>query len=528
MAALIQTETYTQNGALSYKNPSHGEADGRLSLFFRGVRNLNTPQLYVFLNDCAKENLQDTFLLVFNLRDCRGGKGERSLGRKAFVWLFINYPKEFYKVVHLLPEYGRWDDLFVLWCRILDLKLSSPEHIAKNYASKKHSEDVLSEIRDLQINLIKMFGNQLIQDRENMLQNQPISLCAKWAPSEKGSLNKKYDILSIICRVMKWSPQEYRKLYISPLRNYLQIVESLMCASKWDNIKFQSVPSNAMFKLRDAFNKHSPDNFNEWKLKLASGNTKINSKLLMPHEIIASLKKYEMCDVIIEQQWEVLEKNAINSKSFDKALFVIDVSNSMQTWGWRQNNIPKNYFPIDIAVALGILGSHASQGPWHNHIITFHTSPELIVLPEESLWERYAIIKSIPWSGSTDIQKVFDLILTKATQENISPSEMPEKIFIVSDMQFNHVENTKQTNLSALQNKYKTYNYTIPHLVFWNVVGDGSDFPSQNHQNTTLISGFCPNIVRGVFQDSNISPYSIMRQIIDDPRYDAIRNALQL
>ena len=128
--------------------------------------------------------------------------GERSLGRKAFVWLFINYPQEFQKVVHLLPEYGRWDDLFVLWCRILDLKLSSPEHIAQNYASKKHSEDVLSELHDLQVNLIKMFGDQLIQDRENMLQNQPISLCAKWAPSEKGSLNKKYDIRDIIRGIM--------------------------------------------------------------------------------------------------------------------------------------------------------------------------------------------------------------------------------------------------------------------------------------------------------------------------------------
>ena len=78
--------TTTANGALSYSTPdTSNNYTGRISLFFKGVRGLSIPKLYQYLSKCAKESLLDTFLLVFHLRDCRGGKGERDLGRKATI-----------------------------------------------------------------------------------------------------------------------------------------------------------------------------------------------------------------------------------------------------------------------------------------------------------------------------------------------------------------------------------------------------------------------------------------------------------
>ena len=87
---------YTQNGALSYSKPDvSGGNNGRLSLFFKAVRELDSDQLYKYLEDSVHESLVDTFVLCFHLRDSRGGKGERLLGRHALAWLCVNYPIEF-------------------------------------------------------------------------------------------------------------------------------------------------------------------------------------------------------------------------------------------------------------------------------------------------------------------------------------------------------------------------------------------------------------------------------------------------
>ena len=99
----------TANGAVSLATPDpSSESSGRLSLFFKSVRGLNAPRQYQYMVDASQESVTDAYLLAFHTRDCRGGKGERELGRRCLVWLFINYPRLFAKVAKLLPEYGRW------------------------------------------------------------------------------------------------------------------------------------------------------------------------------------------------------------------------------------------------------------------------------------------------------------------------------------------------------------------------------------------------------------------------------------
>ena len=221
--ALLSSNILTSNGAISYSSPDiNGKYTARLTLYFKCNRDLNILKLYSMLNDSARENLLDTFLIVFNLRDCRGGKGERNLAKKAWIWLFINYPNEFSKIIYLIPEYGRWDDVLCFWPRILDLKLVSVEYISKNYCSKLHSEESREELKRLQLEFVKLIGNQLIKDKQSMLKGEPISLCAKWAPSEKGILNSKYQSVSLLCKTMNWSLTEYRKDYLTPLRKNLQ------------------------------------------------------------------------------------------------------------------------------------------------------------------------------------------------------------------------------------------------------------------------------------------------------------------
>lgn len=61
-------------------------------------------------------NLPETAISVkwlFYARDVRGGLGERRLFRACMVPLAKEFSEYVAPVVALVPEYGRWDDL---WC----------------------------------------------------------------------------------------------------------------------------------------------------------------------------------------------------------------------------------------------------------------------------------------------------------------------------------------------------------------------------------------------------------------------------
>ena len=104
--------TTTENGAISLSTPDKTrKTDGRVSIFFRAVRGLTNEKMIEYLNKASVEDIVDTFVLVFNLRDCRGalGKGERDLARTGFCWLMLNHPHRFMRVFDLIEGYRRWD-----------------------------------------------------------------------------------------------------------------------------------------------------------------------------------------------------------------------------------------------------------------------------------------------------------------------------------------------------------------------------------------------------------------------------------
>ena len=217
-----------------------GEKNGILKLFYMSVRGLNVPRLYEYLSESAKESIIDTFLLVFHIRDCREGKGEKYLGRKSLVWLFLNYPDEFSKIFKHISEYGRWDDFLYFFPNILEL--NNIEYITNNYKSNISGEIHLNKLRKLQDNIVKYLSKQLLKDKKNMEKGEEVSFCAKWMPTERCSIDREYNLVKILCKKMKVSKKEYRKFYISPLRSYLNIVEKMICENRWNEINYSNVP----------------------------------------------------------------------------------------------------------------------------------------------------------------------------------------------------------------------------------------------------------------------------------------------
>ena len=488
--------THTWNNALSYSTPDLSrEKEGRISLFFKAIRGCSDDSLFQYLEKSSKEDIIDTIILCFNIRDCRGGKGEREIGKKIFIWLFFNKISLFSKIFHLLPEYGRWDDLLII--------------LVQNYSTKEQEE--------VQKEILLLYINQLKEDKSDMLEGKPITLCAKWCPTENDSDDRKYKLVDKICKQMKISKREYRTQYLTPIRSYLKIVEKFMCENRWDEIDYSKVPSCAIKKLKKAFKKHSPEIFAEWKKKLNNGEVKVNANQLYPHDLIKEIRTNNYNDVVCKAQWEKLEKNAEELGVLEKCLCVIDTSGSMED---------NNYLPSDVACGIGLLVSSVCKGEFHNKVITFSDNPVFFDINEENIYNRYLKLKSANWAMSTNIQKVFDLILTKCEKANVPYESMPEKIIIVSDMQFNNCTNNS-TNFEEIEKKYSNSKYKRPNIIFWNVNGSITDFPVTVDDNgTCLISGFSPSIMKSVMETKEFNSYEIMRTTIDSERYKKVKELL--
>lgn len=496
----------TTNNALSLSSPDPSEkTSGRIGLFFKAVRGLSVSDLEKYLFQASEESLVDTCALVFHLRDCRQGKGERALGRVAFRWLMERSCTTMINLIKYIPEYGRWDDLFSVW---------------------PGAYPTLCDLTPV----VRLVSNQLKQDLADMNNGKPISLCAKWVPSENSSLDKKYNVVDILCLDLKINRKEYRKKYITPLRSYLKIVEKYMCEKRWDEIEFNQVPSCAMKRLKKAFEKHTPETFREWRSKLQSGETKVNAKVLAPHEICAQLKRARVLDEVCEAQWKVLEEQVRKNLKLSSILVVVDVSGSMCDWPCQTNKSRdlSGFLPVDVSCALGLLISGAVKGEFRNHVITFHEQPTFQVIPDGTLFDRLSAIRRIPWGSNTNFQAIFDMILERGSSANLSQKDMPENILVISDMQFDQANHgNTMTNFEQVDAKYKQSGYTRPGIIFWNVCAGHNDFPvTVSDHGTAMISGFSPAILNAFLDGKGYDPYSIMRVTIDSERYKPITDAI--
>jgi len=502
-SALRKIYTTTWNGAKSYKVVDNKDKNDpecyneRLTLFYKANRNIN-EKLDNMMHSSCEEHLIDTFLISFNKRDCRGGSGERQVGRDMFVYLARNYPNHFIKVIHLIGDYGRFDDLLYLLPSISN-------------TSKEVEESVLEYIK-----------NTLESDKNKMNNGESTTILAKWLPSENDSKDRKYKIVDTICKYMKITPKQYRKDYITPLRAYLNIVECLMCSRRWEDIDFNKVPSCAMHKLKYAFEKHTPESFRSWKDGLRNNETKVNAKQLFPHEIIKQINEVGHDDLLIAQ-WKVIEQQIEEYGSFKDCLVVVDTSDSM-----RQDDS----LPLHNACALGLLVSNFVKGDFHNLVITFNDIPEFVEIPDGNIVQRFNHIKQISWGGSTNLQKTFEIILKRCIEHKVKQEDCPKKIIIISDMQFNTIEGYNQgqkTNLEDINEKYSKSGYTRPDIIFWNVASCYTDdFPVTTDDNgTCIISGFSPAIIKSLLTNDKLSSVSIMNTNIHSERYNPIKEALE-
>jgi len=403
-------------------------------------------------------------------RDVRGGAGERDTFRNLLVNLLDNgHTGVIARLIAKVPEIGRWDDLFVLIGKSDQIDAIIAETVAQALVEKN-------------------------------------GLCAKWLPRE----GKKYS--RFFMNAFELTERQYRKLIVG-LSN---TVEQKMCAHQWDQIEFGKIPSLAAKNYQKAFNRHTPELYQEYIDGLASGKTKINAGAIYPYDVIRGLNGVAG---IADAQWKALPDYMEGSE--ENLLAIIDVSSSMSS------RVSDNLSCMDVAISLGMYVAERSKGAFKDKFITFDSYPRLIDLSHaKGLAQRYNITKSAPWGGSTNLELTFKLILETAVKNKVPASDMPTKIILWSDMQFNSAARgwDKESAFIMIDNMYAAAGYKRPDIIFWIVAANVPNFPvTFGAGKTAMLSGFSPAIMKAVLAQTDVpemTPMSMMLEAVNIDRYN--------
>lgn len=458
--ALRTRDNFTENGMVTNSSTLNSCVD----LFFTigAMRGQDKQRLLANFSKAFIENPLTALRILFWVRDVRGGAGERQIFKDIMMYLVENHTEALTKNLKQVPEYGRWDDLLVLFGTKLDKQVK------------------------------EMIATAL---------NENNGLCAKWMP-RKGK-----DAIALE-RFMGLKPKEYRKMLVEKTK----VVEQLMCANQWESVTYEHVPSLAMARYSKAFDKHDQSRFSEYK----TGGTKVNASAVYPYDVIKTLR-YGDKDLSIKQ-WESLPNFMLDNKEL--LLPVCDVSGSMSSPAGSNSNLTC----MDVCISLGLYISERNEGAFKDAFITFSNTPQLQYL-KGKLMDRFTQLQNADWGMSTNLESVFNLVLNQAKKFNVPVTEMPTTILIMSDMEFNSaVGRSSFSALDMIREKYESAGYPMPKLVFWNIQSrNAGNYPVQvTDEGTALISGFSPAILKSLLTGEDMSPIAIMNKTVNSPRYEAI------
>lgn len=494
----------TLNGARTLK--SSGKAVSDLFFALGNVRTSDTKtNMNLFINALI-EDAERTLKILFYARDIRGGQGERKFFRDALKEILVGKetklvfdstpnsgrtPMDFHNLlVMLCAEYGRFDDYFDVMEEILK--------------EKKYSDSLFLT----SVNMFSWIKQYLTVDEEGNLVggNQ---LLFKWLPRKGLYTNR-------LRKFMGMDRKTYRKLLVSST----ETVEQKITRKEYDSIEFQKLPSLALKRHTKFFNKNIEARFLKYKESLAKGEVKINASTLYPYDVIDYVKRDEID--LANGAWKALPNFFESNKNI---LPVIDVSHSMGAM------VTPKITAMDVAVGLGIYLSEHIKGYFNNNFITFHTEPELIKMKKNTFTENYRDVLRAPWGGSTNLMKVFELVL-KATQNSTNKATVPDAIIIVSDMEFNEATGrNNKTNFEAIEKMYQKAGFKRPNLIFWNVTKKvDKNFPVTADENgTVLLGGFSPAIMGyliDIIDDKEVNTNRLIDVVTQSERYNAVEDLL--
>lgn len=482
---------FTENGAVALKSTGSKVYD----LFALGgaYRSRSVEDCILLFKEAFEEDKVLALKALFYLRDCRGGQGERRFFRICYSWLAKNVPAAAIKNLQHVPSYGRWDDLFVL----LDTPIA---------------EDVG--------HLVK---RQLALDMQDAMGNKAISLLGKWMPSENAHSKATKEKAIWLRRYLSMTSKQYRQM-LSKLRAHLNVLERLMSANRWDEIEFDKIPSKAGLVYRNAFARRDII-AKKYEAFAKDKNTKVNADTLYPYEVVNKVTSHfsywnynfdnmsEVERAMINKYWENLPDYLEGSNA--SMMCVIDTSGSM-TVAYNKTNTA----PIDVAISLGLYCAERMTGPFANKYISFASRPQLIHTSGVDFCDKVKRIYETNLVDDTNLEAVFNLLLTTALKTNAKQEEIPQTIVIISDMEINYMsgwdDKAAQTSMEYLRKKWARFGYELPKLVYWNVNARNNTILDRG-PNVSFVSGCSPVIFKQVLTGK--TGIELMMEVLMSDRY---------
>jgi len=460
---------FRNNMILTENNAPQYESTGQhcLDLFshIATYRNGSRQVLLQNFNKAFKENPLVAAKILFWVRAARIGGGERAVFHTIMKEIIKDSPKFIEDNAELLAQLGYWKDLY-------------------EYFDNEKVQHVIAEA---------------IHNKDR--------LACKWAP-RKG----------LQARILRNLLNTTNKGYRQWLKRYSETVEQQMSDAQWGDIKYQSVPGQAMRKYRKAYDRRDGDRFQEWKLD----DTKASVSASYPHDVIKLICNPDWIESFLEdadfdlaeKQWKNLPDHI---KEGENILPMIDVSGSMTG------------LPMLIAVSLGLYLSEHNKGSFKDTFLTFSGSPELIRLEEATLKERISRVVQADWGMNTNFEKAYRAILDNAVSFNVPQSAMPTMLLVLSDMQFDQSQQTYSWNdheldtpepvhFENIRELFKAAGYEMPKVVFWNLRAsqcEGSPARSDD-TDVAMVSGFNPVLMKAILNCEDFNPMEVMVKALED------------
>lgn len=500
--------TTTENGAVAYQSTMNACLDAFGSL--GAMRFSDEEDIIRTYSNAYIEDRELALKLLFYMRDIRGGQGQRRVFRTILKWLANNCPNDVINNLDNILFFGRGDDYLCLFGT------------------------------DVEFPVLKKIKEILRKDVEAMLAGKECSLLAKWLPSENASSAETKKYAKRIISSLGISPREYRKT-LSELRKYIDVTEVKMSANKWDKINYNTVPAKAAMNYSDAFLRHDMDNYVDYLQHLSVGRAKINSASLFPVDIVHKVyEKGNYCNVkdrvVLDAMWKALP-NYLEGKE-ETGICVVDTSGSMRG------------LPLEVAVSLGMYCADKCHGPFKNHFITFSSRPQLVELKGNDIVDKVHNIKCIV--EDTNIEAVFDLILRTAINNGCKQEDIPSKLYIISDMQFNEAQgyggwgwygyNSSKPKpfMKIMRKKFEDAGYKMPTLIYWNVRASkcGMFHEMYDGENIAMVSGYSASLFKSIIEGTTyeetvdekgnvsvkekVDPVTVMLTTLNSDRYSRV------
>lgn len=483
--------TNTENGGITHKSTLSKVLD----LFAMGgaYRNRNTNDILTLFTNAYHEDKLLALKCLFYLRDVRGGQGERRFFRECLKWLAENDSNVLVHNILNIPEFGRYDDLYTLYGT------------------------------NLQKGVMNYMKTQLVAD----MKTEHPSLLAKWMKSENAHSKEGKQLAKETREYFHWSAKQYRST-LSALRKKIDIVERKMSSDHWTEINYPTVPSKAGLQYRKAFLRHDEQRYSDF---INNKDTKVKAATLYPYEIVekaGALFHRAANDIerkTVNKYWENLT-DFVGDSNFS-ALCMVDTSGSMHGR------------PINAAISLGIYFAERANGPFKNHYISFSSKPQLVEMAGYDFVSKVQNIYNNCIVENTNIQAAFQMLLNTAKQFQVTDSDMPKNIIVISDMEFDSATRGQynyrkwcyesydsdwtsdkiETTMETIANDWKAQGYTLPNLIYWNVDARQDNIPMIGGR-VSYVSGFSPTIFETIIKGK--TGYDLMLDKLNSKRYESV------